>query len=46
MLLDPDIVVKFFLNTLKRTICLVRVLYSEQLLKLVLKLPNEFWEEM
>jgi len=46
MLLDPDFVVELFLSTLKRTICLVRVLDNKRSLRFILKLSDEFWEEM
>jgi len=46
MLFGPDIAVEFFLNTLKRTIRLVRVLDNKRSLKFILELSNEFWEEM
>jgi len=43
---DPDIVVQLFFNTLKGTICLVRVLDDKLSLKLILELPNEFCEKI
>jgi len=46
MLFDPDFVVEFFLNTLKRTIRLVTVLNNKRSLKSILELSDEFWEEM
>jgi len=43
MLYDPDIVVvELFCKTLKRTICLVRVLDNEGSFKLILELSDEF----
>jgi len=42
MLYDPDIVVELFCKTLKRTICLVRVLDNEGSLKLIVELSDEF----
>jgi len=46
LLFDPDIVVQLFLNTLKGTIRLVRVLDDKLSLKLILELPNEFCERI
>jgi len=42
MLYDPDIVVELFCKTLKRIICLVRVLDDEWSLKLIVELSDEF----
>jgi len=46
MLFGPDFVVKFLLNTLKRTIRLVRILNNKRSLKFILEFNDEFWEEM
>ena len=46
LLFDPDIVVQLFFNTLKGTICLVRVPDDKLSLKLILELPNEFCEKI
>jgi len=45
MLLGPDAVVEFFFETLKGTICLVRIFDNEGSLQFILELSNEFWEE-
>ena len=46
MLLDPDTVLEFLFETLKGTICLVRIFDNEGSFQLILELSNEFWEEI
>ena len=46
ILLDPNTVLEFLFETLKGTICLVRIFDNEGSFQLILELSNEFWEEI
>jgi len=46
ILLDPNTVLEFLFETLKGTICLVRIFDNEGSFQFILELSNEFWEEI
>jgi len=46
ILLEPDTVLEFLFETLKGTICLVRIFDNEGSFQFILELSNESWEEI
>jgi len=46
ILLDPNTVLEFLFETLKGTICLVRIFDNEGSFQFILELSNESWEEI